>query len=120
MPKGNPFGSKSAVVKKRKSKKSSGFLGTPKWKKDKERKQSKSTSEITFVHDCDVGTDSDCSVECTTSSSSKRKLEDVELLSDEEYEEKEAKTAEGYRLVDMDNLRDLAHRIHSFSGNCEG
>jgi len=61
MPKGNRVGSKAAVVKRSKSKKRSGFLGTPKWRKDEERKRPKSTSEITFVPDCDVGSESDCS-----------------------------------------------------------
>ena len=84
------------------------------------KKAAKSTSEITFVHDCDVGTDNDSSVECTTTSASKRKLEAIELFSKEYYEVKEAKIAERYRLVDMDSLRDLAQRIHTFNGTCEG
>ena len=120
MPKGNRVGSKAAVVKRSKSKKRSGFLGTPKWRKDEERKRPKSTSEITFVADCDVGSDSDCSEKPLPKSSSKRKIKDIESSSDEEYEFKEAKRAEGYRFVDMGSLKDLIQRVHVFSGNCSG
>ena len=99
MPKGNRVGSKVAVVKRTKSKKRSGFLGTPKWRKDEERRRPKSTSEITIVPDCDVGSDSDCSEKpLPVKSSSKRKTNYIESSSSEEYEFKEAKRAEGYRL----------------------
>lgn len=75
MSKGSRVGSKSAVVRRSKRKKRSGFLGTPKWRKDEERKRPKSTTEITFVADCDVGSDSDCSDKpLPVKSSSKRKI----------------------------------------------
>lgn len=120
MPKaGNRVGSKAAVVKRSKSKKCSGFLGTPKWIKDEE-KRPKSKSEITFVPDCDVANDSDCSEKPLPKSPSKRKIRDIESSSEEEYELNEAKRAEGYRFVDRGSLEDLIQRVHSFSENCSG
>ena len=120
MPKTNRVESKAAVVKRSKSQKRSGFLGTPKWIKDEERKRPKCTSsEITFVPDCaDVGSDSNCSQKPLPKSSSKRKIKDIESSSEEEYELKEAKRAERYRFVDMGSLEDLIQRVHAFSENC--
>ena len=51
---------------------------------------------------------------------SKRKIKDIESSSEEEYELKEAKRAEGYRFVDMGSLGDLVQRVHAFSENCSG
>ena len=48
------------------------------------------------------------------------KKKDTELSSEEEYELKEAKRAEGYRFVDMGSLEDLIQRVHAFSENCSG
>ena len=39
MPKGNPIGSKSSVVKRRRRKKHSGFQGITKWKKKEAKKR---------------------------------------------------------------------------------
>ena len=86
-----------------------------------ERKRPKSTSEITFVPNCDVRSDSDCSEKpLPVKPSSKRKIKDIESSSSEEYEFKEAKRAEEYRFVDMGSLEDLIQRVHAFSKNGSG
>ena len=46
MPKGNPIGSKSSVIKRRRGKKRSGFQGIPKWKKEAEKREPKDMSVI--------------------------------------------------------------------------
>ncbi|XP_032228933.2 uncharacterized protein LOC116612384 [Nematostella vectensis] len=113
MPKGHPLGSKCAVISARKAKKRSGFKGKPAWRK----KAEKSVPKLVFVADCDVGEEDDEPEKGNPISASKRKLSYSE--SDEEYSLNEVANAEGYRLVFMDSLRDIAQRIHGFSG-CEG
>ena len=86
MPKGNPIGSKSPVVKRRRSKKRSGFQGFPKWKKETEKGQPKDVCELftfRFIPDSDVSPNSDKSE--TTNipvSGSKWKLDEVEIDSE--------------------------------------
>ncbi|XP_048578884.1 uncharacterized protein LOC125560699 isoform X2 [Nematostella vectensis] len=102
-----------AVISARKAKKRSGFKGKPAWKK----KAEKSVPKFVFVADSDVGEEDDEPEKGNPISASKRKLSYSE--SDEENSLNEVANAEGYRLVFMDSLRDIAQRIHGFSG-CEG
>ncbi|EDO41956.1 predicted protein [Nematostella vectensis] len=97
----------------RKAKKRSGFKGKPAWKK----KAEESVPKLVFVADCDVAEENDEPEKGNPISASKRKLSYSE--SDEEYSLNEVANAEGYRVVFMDSLRDIAQRIHGFSG-CEG
>jgi len=72
------------------------------------------TVMLVGVHDC-------VSEKPPPVSASKRKLEVTYNDSDEEYEFKDpVESAEGYRLVFIGSLRDLAQRIHAFTGSCEG
>lgn len=118
MPKGNPIGSKSSVVRRSKVKKRKGFKGIPKWVKERQESEPKSTATITFVEDDAVGPED---LVPPKQSASKRKINSIdETDSEQEYPVKEEYIPEGYRLIYLDSLRDLMQRIHEFSGNCEG
>ena len=117
MPKGNPIGSKSSVVNRSTSKKRKGFKGTPKWDKERQENEPKSTFEITFVKDNDVGDD----LSPPEQSASKRKLHSLDDAdSEEEYAVKEEYIPEGYRLMYLESLREAIQRVHEFSDCCEG
>ena len=83
-----------------------------------EKRQPKDVSEIAFIPNSDVGRDSDVSETGNIPvSASRRKLDAIEVYSEEEYEFKDT-TESGYCLVYIESLRDLVQRIHTDS--CEG
>jgi len=75
-------------------------------------------TKVTFVPDCEVGeSDSSDTQPC---SASKRKLDISSSDSGDEYKQNTDVISEGYRLIDMESLRELAARIHGLSSDCQG